>query len=104
MSADPRGISPLIAPCILHTSHGPKPWLNDLHHVILESWTVHLHLPQSRKVSLCPTGHVNLHVALRNRIAGRPNDYHVSPALRALVDEAMTFYTEHQADLTGQPA
>lgn len=99
MSADPLGISPLVAPCVIHGSHQPRAWINDLHHVVLESWTDALGLPQSRKVSLCPTGHVNLHAAVRDRIAGRKYEFFVSPALAGLVDEAVTFYTANKLAL-----
>lgn len=99
MSGTPLGISPKIADCVLHKSHGPKPWLLDLHHVILESWTLKLNLPESRKVPLCPTGHVNLHAAVRDRIAARPYEYPVSKALKALVDEAVAFWETNQAAL-----
>ena len=87
--------------CALHGDaaiHRPRPWLYDQHHVILESWTNALGLPQSRKVPLCPTGHVNVHAAIRDRIAGRPYEFRVG-RMRALVDEAMGFYDEHKAAL-----
>lgn len=99
MSADPLGISPDIAPCVLHSTHAPRPLVNELHHVILESWTLKLGLPQSRKVSLCPTGHVNLHAVVRDRIAQRSSGFRVSSSLRTLVDEALAFWETHQVAL-----
>jgi hypothetical protein len=100
MSADPLGISPDIAPCVLHKTHGPRPYLNELHHVILESWTLKLNLPQSRKVSLCPTGHVNLHAVVRDRIAQRASGFRVPANLKALVDEAVAFWEIHKVALS----
>lgn len=72
-----------------------------MHHVVLESWTKALGLPPSRLVSLCPTGHVNLHAAVRDRIAGR-NGFRLSEPMRLLVDEAMAFYDAHRTELAGR--
>lgn len=95
------GISPLIAPCVLHRTHSPRPWIDDMHHVVLESWTKALGLPESRLVSLCPTGHVNVHAAVRDRIAARPYKFSITGPMRLLVDEAMAFYDAHKAALAG---
>ena len=98
------GLSTEVADCLLHgpaDHHRPRPFLYDRHHVILESWTTALKLPQSRLVPLCPTGHVNVHAALRDRIAGRPYAYHVSKGMAALVDEAYGFWFTHQEALSG---
>jgi len=100
VSADPLGISPLVAPCVIHATHQPRAWINDEHHVVLESWTKALGLPQWRKLPICPTGHVNIHAAIRDRIAGRPYEFYVNPAMKELVDEAMEFWEANKTALT----
>ena len=98
------GLSTEAADCALHgpaDHHRPRPWLFEVHHVVLESWTKALRIPAMRTVPLCPTGHVNVHAALRDRIAGRPYQYHVSKPMAALVDEAYGFWFAHQEALSG---
>lgn len=88
--------------CALHgpaSKHRPRPFLYQEHHVVLQSWTQKLGLPDWRKVSLCGTGHDNVHAAIRDLIAGRPFEFYVSPSMKLLVDEAYGFWLDHRDKL-----
>ncbi len=88
--------------CALHgpaEHHRPRPFLYQVHHVVLQSWTQKLGLPDWRTVPLCGTGHDNIHAALRDIIAGRPPEFYVSPKMKLLVDEAYGFWLDHRGAL-----
>ncbi len=87
-------LDPVRYTCALgHRYHRPLPLVLHAHHVVPMSWTKALRVPPSRTVPLCPTGHENIHVLLRDWITGRRTDWRgVDERVRALVSEALDFY------------
>jgi hypothetical protein len=54
-------------PCVLHLEHRPVTIVNELHHPFPQEWQKELwgEVRDSRRVSLCATGHNNVHAAIR---------------------------------------
>jgi len=55
--------------CDVHGSHRPKPLVSEVHHI----WPRGMGGPDgpSNRVRVCPTGHVNIHRAIRDLLAGQ---------------------------------
>ena len=53
-------------PCVLHKRHTPVTVINELHHPFPQEWQKALwgEVRDQRKVSLCATGHNNVHAAI----------------------------------------
>lgn len=64
---DVRTISQQVAPCVLHRRHEPITTVNELHHVFPKEWQndVWGEVRDNTRVSVCSTGHNNVHEALR---------------------------------------
>lgn len=54
--------------CVVHGSHWPPVRETEQHHI----WPLGMGGPdvKTNKVKICPTGHANVHVALRRLVAG----------------------------------
>jgi hypothetical protein len=79
-------------PCVVHSYHAPRAETNHAHHVVPLSWTDAIGAPEGRTVSICPTGHDNVHVAIRKLLNGRVPP-RLGPRSQALVDEAIEWWT-----------
>lgn len=53
-------------PCVLHDYHRPLSVVNELHHPFPQEWQRELwgEVRDDRRVSICATGHNNVHAAL----------------------------------------
>lgn len=53
-------------PCVLHAEHRPVTIVNELHHPFPQEWQKALwgEVRDDRRVSLCATGHNNVHAAI----------------------------------------
>ena len=85
--------------CYAHAYHRPEPLLLEAHHRIPLAWTRQLGLPESPTVALCPTGHDNVHVAIRHVVRGDPLPARFGERTRELIGEASTFWLREQARL-----
>jgi hypothetical protein len=54
------------APCVLHKTHAPITVVNELHHPFPQEWQKEIwgKVNDNRTVSLCATGHNNVHAAI----------------------------------------
>lgn len=88
---EPRFLAPSVG-CHLHRYHSPLPLVLHAHHVVPLSFTNAAGEPPSRTVPLCPTGHENTHLILRERLNGRRTSWAgVDEKMRALVEEALAW-------------
>ena len=92
-------LDPFRHACAIHKTHKPLPWVLHGHHVIPLAWSNRLGWRPYRTVPLCPTGHENTHVAIRQLIAGEKPLRQIDERMRPLVDEALEFWERHEADL-----
>ncbi len=88
---DVRTLDPARYSCALHRFHSPLPLVLHAHHVVPLTYTQTHGLPDSRTVPLCPTGHGNVHVLIRDWQTGRRTNWaRVDERVRPLVAEALT--------------
>lgn len=62
----PLQASQVDKPCVLHAEHRPVTIVNELHHPFPQEWQKKLwgKVRDNRMVSLCATGHNNVHAAI----------------------------------------
>ncbi len=80
------------APCVLHASHSPVTVINELHHPFPQAWQRKIwgEVRDDRTVSVCATGHNNVHQAILNfEFTGTYPSWCVGKT-RDLAEEAVT--------------
>jgi hypothetical protein len=84
------------SPCVLHKTHTPVTVVNELHHPFPQEWQKELwgEVRDNRRVSLCATGHNNVHAAIENyKKTNKFPDWCVG-ATRDLAELAFSRYEE----------
>lgn len=66
IEGDPVSVAQDSVPCVLHACHSPITVINELHHPFPQEWQKAIwgYVKDNRMVSLCATGHNNVHAAI----------------------------------------
>ena len=89
-----------VAPCVLHKTHSPVTVINELHHPFPQAWQKQLwgEVLDDRTVSLCATGHNNVHAAISYYEKHNKFPDWCVGATRDLAEEAFILYDKAWAE------
>lgn len=90
------GASQEKSPCVLHKVHNPITIVNELHHPFPQEWQKALwgKVRDNRMVSLCATGHNNVHAAISYYEKNQKFPDWCVGATRELAQRAFILYAE----------